>query len=184
MAKTGRNERCPCGSGKKFKRCCGLKSRSEMRRVVQNSGKDAASPTLMAAIEQVQRDASAKRVVTAEVGVFFFFTDKDGDGWLLEMTDQDAIKVAEAGVALDPGIEEDPETIEVNWSHRYVIEDRRLKLIDWQDETSFVVDDAPTGQLNAAMRRLRKRFTAEQLDQVHIDHIDVPEEGGAALRDE
>ena len=26
MAKTGRNELCPCGSGKKFKRCCEAKT--------------------------------------------------------------------------------------------------------------------------------------------------------------
>ena len=25
MAKPGRNERCSCGSGKKYKQCCGLK---------------------------------------------------------------------------------------------------------------------------------------------------------------
>src|SRR5882762_7041561 len=29
--KTGRNEPCPCGSGKKFKRCCGAVSQSEER---------------------------------------------------------------------------------------------------------------------------------------------------------
>jgi hypothetical protein len=28
MSKTGRNEACPCGSGKKFKRCHGLTSES------------------------------------------------------------------------------------------------------------------------------------------------------------
>ena len=27
-SKVGRNERCPCGSGKKYKACCGLKERS------------------------------------------------------------------------------------------------------------------------------------------------------------
>ena len=26
MAKTGRNEACPCGSGKKFKHCCAVKA--------------------------------------------------------------------------------------------------------------------------------------------------------------
>ena len=28
MAKTGRNDQCPCGSGKKFKRCCEAKTPS------------------------------------------------------------------------------------------------------------------------------------------------------------
>jgi hypothetical protein len=29
MSKTGRNESCPCGSGKKFKRCHGLETASD-----------------------------------------------------------------------------------------------------------------------------------------------------------
>ena len=27
LAATGRNDPCPCGTGKKFKKCCGLRSR-------------------------------------------------------------------------------------------------------------------------------------------------------------
>lgn len=27
-----RNERCPCGSGKKFKKCCGLKAQQEKQK--------------------------------------------------------------------------------------------------------------------------------------------------------
>ena len=30
--KTGRNERCPCGSGKKFKQCCEAKAHGRGRR--------------------------------------------------------------------------------------------------------------------------------------------------------
>jgi len=29
MAKTGRNDPCPCGSGRKYKRCCEAKERSQ-----------------------------------------------------------------------------------------------------------------------------------------------------------
>ena len=32
--KPGRNDPCPCGSGKKFKRCCGLDKRGQMARGV------------------------------------------------------------------------------------------------------------------------------------------------------
>jgi hypothetical protein len=31
MAKTGRNDMCPCGSGRKFKKCCELKNGAEQR---------------------------------------------------------------------------------------------------------------------------------------------------------
>jgi hypothetical protein len=29
MAKTGRNDLCPCGSGRKYKKCCEAKARSQ-----------------------------------------------------------------------------------------------------------------------------------------------------------
>jgi len=31
MVKTGRNEPCPCGSGKKYKKCCLLEEQLEKR---------------------------------------------------------------------------------------------------------------------------------------------------------
>lgn len=38
MAKIGRNEPCPCGSGKKYKRCCLLQTSSTDRRLAQVTG--------------------------------------------------------------------------------------------------------------------------------------------------
>lgn len=34
MAKIGRNQPCPCGSGKKFKRCCGIRQDLETRQTI------------------------------------------------------------------------------------------------------------------------------------------------------
>jgi uncharacterized protein YchJ len=34
MAKPGRNERCPCGSGKKYKQCCLPKDEADERAVL------------------------------------------------------------------------------------------------------------------------------------------------------
>src|ERR1035437_10351632 len=34
MPKTGRNDACPCGSGKKFKRCCGASGGEPSRRQI------------------------------------------------------------------------------------------------------------------------------------------------------
>ena len=33
MAKAGRNDACPCGSGKKYKKCCALKEEKKQRGV-------------------------------------------------------------------------------------------------------------------------------------------------------
>lgn len=35
MAKVGRNQPCPCGSGKKHKKCCGLRQEIETRQTIQ-----------------------------------------------------------------------------------------------------------------------------------------------------
>jgi hypothetical protein len=42
---TGRNEPCPCGSGKKFKKCCGISSRDEMPELPSDSKLGFASGT-------------------------------------------------------------------------------------------------------------------------------------------
>ena len=34
MAHTGRNDTCPCGSGKKFKKCCELKQHTRSNKVM------------------------------------------------------------------------------------------------------------------------------------------------------
>lgn len=165
MAKIGRNETCPCGSGKKYKKCCGLKAAVAPVVPPQN----ALRTTLMAAVERLQQDAVAGRVVFRDVGVFFFFTSKQGDAWVLEMTDQDAVQVAKAGKALDVPINEDPETIEINWDYYFTLKEKKLQLTAYSDKSSFFLDGAPTRELFAAMRRMKKRFSIEQLKQVHID---------------
>ena len=48
MAKIGRNERCPCGSGKKYKRCCG--------------SPDGRKGHLMAGFDKARARADAQRV--------------------------------------------------------------------------------------------------------------------------
>ena len=45
MSKVGRNDPCPCGSGKKYKNCCALKSHPGVKRkftakVLTHQGKD------------------------------------------------------------------------------------------------------------------------------------------------
>ena len=35
MPKVGRNDPCPCGSGKKYKKCCELKEYAEQQKAIQ-----------------------------------------------------------------------------------------------------------------------------------------------------
>jgi len=59
-AKVGRNDRCPCGSGKKFKNCCANKRATRM------------SPTQWAAVAAI--------VVAASVLVMLLFNMAQGGG--------------------------------------------------------------------------------------------------------
>ncbi len=175
MAKIGRNQPCPCGSGKKYKHCC----------LVTGQSAQPASPmeqikiSLVAEIEKIQAAAAEKRAILRELGVFIFFSDQDGDAWVLEVTDSDAVQVAKAGKPIEIELDENPELIEINWSHTYKLRSKRFFLTAYADKQETELVGAPTQQINAAIKRIYKRYTPELLDQVHLD-TDAPSDPAAA----
>jgi hypothetical protein len=167
MAKIGRNDKCPCRSGKKYKHCCAGK---EIRKTVQSQ-----QPlTLMSQVRLIQEDAQAKRATCREVGVFFFYSTTDGDGWLLEMTEQDCLQLARQGELLETPIDEGPQTIEINYSHRFAIDNKQLLVFPYnrEDAQSVVLGTAPCRELNAALRRIQKKVSAGQLQNVHLPNAE------------
>lgn len=169
MGKIGRNEPCPCGSGIKYKRCC-LKQ-AKVQPAVSSMGQLKIS--LMTEIERIQNGAKRHEETLHELGVFILWSNAAGAAWLLEITESDAVKLAENGEPLPVPIDENPETIEINWSHSFAIRDRNFYLTSHQDNSESCLNDAPTKRINAAIRRIRKRFSEEQLRQVHLD---IPQE--------
>lgn len=167
MAKIGRNEKCPCQSGKKYKHCCARKA--EAARPRQMSPEQAAKITLMGAVAAIQEKAEKYEASTQEIGVFFFYSTVAGDAWLLEMTQCDCVQVAESGKRLQPPISENPETIEVNWSHTFSVRHKVLELTAYADKSVTPLPEAPSQSINAAMRRIRKKFSPQQLQQVHLE---------------
>jgi len=167
MGKIGRNQPCPCGSGEKYKRCC-LTAHQLERQQQQAAQQNQVASTLMDAIKKIQAAADRKKEQFFELGVFVFFSSTKGDAWLLEMTDTDAVQVAQDGKALEPPIEENSETIEVNWSHTFSIREKKLYLTAYEDKQEMHLVGAPTQQINAAMKRVKKRYSQELLDQVHV----------------
>lgn len=172
MAKIGRNEKCPCRSGKKFKHCCALVPRTN---APQPSPEEAMKITLMSGVSNIQGDAVAKKTVCKELGVFFFYSTAKGDAWLLEMTQCDCVQVARDGQPLEVPIDENPETIEINWSHTYQLNNKKLYITAYTDKSVQLLDDAPGRELNGAMRRIRKKFSREQLEKVHLPSPEVPD---------
>ena len=164
MTKIGRNQPCPCGSGKKHKHCCLV----NVQPPAPASETDRMRVSLVAAIEKVQGIAAEKKASFHELGVFLFYSDTAGDAWMLEVTEADAVCIAQGGLALPVPIEENPETIEINFSHTFALRERQLQLTAYSDKAETLLDRAPTQQIHAAIRRLHKRYPKEVLARMHV----------------
>ena len=170
MGKIGRNQPCPCGSGKKYKHCCLTAKQAGAIGSPVNQMKI----SLLAAIEKVQGLAVEKKASFQELGVFLLYTDHEGDAWLLEVTESDAVQIAKNGEPLAAPIDENPETIEINFSHTFVIRERQLYITSYTDKAETLLDKAPTQQIHAAIRRLRKRYPKEMLERMHVEPSETP----------
>ncbi len=166
--KIGRNSPCPCGSGLKYKKCCyGNADRqpSEIRPPEQI--------TLSGTVTELQETAARKEKVLKELGVFILFSTEEGDAWLLETTDMDGVQVADHGEKIDVEIEENSETIEINWSHSFSIKNKKFITTSYADRTEKQWEGYPAHAIFAAIKRIRKRFPKELLDSIHLDEEEV-----------
>ncbi len=166
MGKIGRNEQCPCGSGKKFKHCCLLKEQAGIKPTTPEAQ---LKVSLMSEIDAIQKAAAEKKQKVKELGVFIFLSTAAGDAWLLEITESDAVQLARAGEPLDIPIDENPETIEVNWSHTYDLGNREFELTAYSDKSKTVMENYPVKEVSASIKRILKRFSSELLSKVHVD---------------
>lgn len=105
MAKIGRNEACPCGSGSKYKRCCLQKDKAEES---VDSPMQQLRLSLMAEIEKIQRAAKQGEEIVRELGVFVLWSNSEGDAWLMEVSESDTVQVAKTTEPLDFPIDENP----------------------------------------------------------------------------
>jgi hypothetical protein len=166
MKKIGRNDGCPCRSGKKYKHCCALKPRVAMRpmtpeQMVKVTLKDAVDLAGSAAMEGIPS--------FRELGVFLLFSTPAGDAWLLEITESDCVQLARNGQRIDVPIDETPETIVVDWTHTFAMHGRKFAVTSYEEKLVTILPDAPAGAIHGAIRRIRKKHSPELLDRVHLD---------------
>jgi len=166
--KIGRNDPCPCGSGKKFKRCCLGKENSPLTAPPQPSVAQQRL-SLLAEVEKTQNAAMARQYTLRALGVFLFLTTESGDGWVLEITEMDALQVAAGGEKLEVEIEEGEETIEINWTHTFRIRNKRFETTAYADKSVTVHEDYPAMRIKKAIDKARARFPKELLDRVHLN---------------
>ena len=162
--KIGRNDPCPCGSGVKYKKCCYGKTSIQPDPAEQQQ-----AITLSAEIAKVQEAAVAKEKYLKPLGVFIFFSTEQGDGWLLEISEMDAVQVASKGEKIEVELDENPETIEINWSHRFSIKNKKFITVAYSDDSTKEWDDYPAHSIFSAIKRVRKKFPKELLSSIHLD---------------
>jgi hypothetical protein len=167
MGKIGRNEACPCGSGRKFKRCCLGKQQEQTANLTEVQK---AQISLQNGINAIQEAASKGIQKVHELGVFVFFSTTDGDAWLLEVTEMDGLQVAAGKEILTVDLEENPETIEINWTHMFEIKNKQFVTTAYKGKKVEKIDNYPTHPILAAIKRIKKKYSPEQLESVHIDN--------------
>ncbi|MGI6637522.1 MAG: hypothetical protein ACOX4Z_00375 [Desulfobulbus sp.] len=104
-----------------------------------------------------------------------FFSTTAGDAWLLEITETDAAQVARHGEAIELPIEENKQTIAINWSHTFKLQDKQFVLTSYENNQENILPAAPSQQIHAAIRRIRKRYDQALLDQVHLPQGAAPD---------
>lgn len=166
--KIGRNDPCPCGSGQKYKRCCYGKVDFKPAQ-----GQPQPQITLKSEIEKLQESAVNKEKMVKPLGVFILLSTEDGDGWLLEISEMDAVQVADKGTKIDVDLDENPETIEINWTHRFAIRRKKFITTAYADDKETIWEDYPAHSIFAAIQRVRKKFPKELLNSIHLNEDDM-----------
>jgi hypothetical protein len=163
MSKTGRNEPCPCGSGLKYKKCCLPREAKPVVRVAP-----ASRPTTFVDQELAKlRDlaAAGKRSLRV-IGALLFFSTAKGDAWLLELVEQDALRVATGGEPVDVVVNETEETLEIGWTHHFSIEGQTFVTKAYLDDALKSFTGYPTLEIKDALEQIRRQYTREELASI------------------
>jgi hypothetical protein len=82
------------------------------------------------------------------------------------------VQLATGGESLEIPIDENPETIEINWSHTFDLSNKEFELMAYSDQSKRVMADYPTKEISASIKRIKKRFSSDVLNRVHVDPAD------------
>ncbi|HET97936.1 MAG TPA: zinc chelation protein SecC [Desulfurivibrio alkaliphilus] len=164
MSKIGRNTLCPCGSGRKFKKCCLNLQRETGREVPRPS----APLSLTREIQVLQEMAAQGQPLFKAMGVFILFATEEGDAWVLEVSEMDALQVAAAGQALEVEIVEDSQTLEIGWSHRFQVKNKKLLMTSYAEQAESYPSACPVRKIEAAISEIRQKISPELLKSIHL----------------
>ena len=165
MDKIRRNSPCPCGSGLKYKKCCLYKDSEASRAAAEKEQRIYVTKE----IEKIQAQAAARKPTFRLVGAFIFFAAPNGDAWILELIEKDALIVAKNGVPLNVVINESAETIEINWSHRFVIEGTKFVATTYLDNSIETYHDYPAMAIRETLNKFQRNFSGQLIDGIGVE---------------
>jgi hypothetical protein len=166
MTKIGRNEPCACGSGLKYKKCC-LHTKKQDPIVPQTTSGNG-KVTVRQAIDDIARDALNKLEKIKVLGVFVLFSTNTGDAWLLEVTDKDAIRLADKGKFCTIELDENPETIMINWSHKFSSTNKKFITTAYRNKRKAEYENYPVAKINNAIKKVKEKLSPEILKELHV----------------
>jgi len=150
----GRNDPCPCGSGRKFKKCCGSPTAivaepregvSTSARVVTPTGHDLRDDIAYVVERAVERDV---RIV--QMHGLVLFSGSNGDAWMLDPSDRLATPLARAGKALAFEVVESRQRFSLSWTHDYELDGERFVTVDRATGEKRVESGYPVAHLRGA----------------------------------
>jgi hypothetical protein len=132
------NERCPCDSGKKFKKCCG---RLDVAPGIKKPRTDESIEpyTTRGKVEKLdpRRDAEyiIKKAQNAEIcivgqGALVYFATDTGDAWMLDVEDHFALCLARDGERQPFRIVKTNRTYHIEWTADYQIDDETFTVFE------------------------------------------------------
>jgi len=166
MAKVGRNEPCPCGSGLKYKKCCLPKE--ERTPVAAKVAEPARQTFVNSEIARLQEQAAGRRLSFRLIGALVFFSTARGDAWLLELTEQDAVPVARGGEPLPVTVNETEDVFEIGWTHGFAVKGQLLVTTSYLDNAVSSHEGCPVREINEAIRNIRRQHSRGDLESIRI----------------
>jgi len=78
--------------------------------------------------------------------------------------------VARGGEKLAVQIEENPETIEINWTHKFDVKNKKFVLTSYKDKSEEIRDDYPGHTILSSVKKIRSRIPPELISTIHLDN--------------
>jgi hypothetical protein len=85
----------------------------------------------------------------------------------------DALQIAEKGQKIAIELNENAETIEINWTHHFSIRKKQFITTTYADKQEAVWPDYPAHSIFAAIKRIRKKFPKEILNSIHLNEEEI-----------